>query len=88
VLKLNGISNRPRTSRQLYNDFINVVKETNIKDFYDFSGRFANITKKAGILKHKIPENPINERFFYGFTDWFDGDVLKNEYFDKIDLKK
>jgi len=75
---------KPRTSRQLYNDFLKVVGETKIKDFYDFSGRFANITKKAGISKHKIPENPINIRFFYGKSDWFDGDRLKANYLSKI----
>lgn len=79
---------RPRTSRQLYNDYLKVVEKTNIKDFYGFSGRFANITKKAGIKKHKIPENPINIRFFYGKSDWFDGDILKSDYFNKLDYDK
>lgn len=75
---------QPRTSRQLYNDFLKIVRETNIKDFYDFSGRFANITKKAGIKHYKILNNPINIRFFYGLADWFDGEVLKNEYLQRI----
>jgi hypothetical protein len=75
---------KPRTSRQLFNEFIKVVPETNISDFYDFSGRFANITKVAGIKKHKITENPINKRFFYGLSDWFNEGILKNEYFGRI----
>jgi hypothetical protein len=75
---------KPRTSRQLYNEFIKAVPETPIRDFYDFSGRFANITKIAGINKHKVLENPINNRFFYGLTDWFNGDKLKDEYFKRI----
>lgn len=75
---------KPRTSRQIHNEFMKVVPETNIKDFYDFSGRFANITKIAGIKKHKVPENPINIRFFYGLSDWFNGDILKDEYFKRI----
>ncbi|MCK4407596.1 MAG: hypothetical protein KAV44_07965 [Bacteroidales bacterium] len=79
---------RPRTSRQLYNDYLKVVGETNIKGFYDFSGRFANITKIAGIKKHEIQENPINKRFFYGRSDWFDGDILKNDYLSKLDYDK
>jgi hypothetical protein len=75
---------KPRTSRQLHNEFIKAVPETNIRDFYDFSGRFANITKIAGIKKHKVLENPINNRFFYGLSDWFNGDLLKDEYFKRI----
>jgi hypothetical protein len=75
---------KPRTSRQLHNEFMKVVPETNITDFYDFSGRFANITKIAGIKKHKVPENPINIRFFYGLSDWFNEDILKEEYLKRI----
>jgi len=75
---------RPRTSRQLFNDFVKAVPETNIREFYDFSGRFANITKAAGIKKHKIPNNPLPTRFIYGLSDWFDQDVLKEEYLKRI----
>ena len=75
---------RPRTSRQLFNDFIKAVPDTNIREFYDFSGRFANITKMAGIKKHKIAENPLSTRFIYGLSDWFDQDVLKEEYLKRI----
>lgn len=75
---------RPRTSRQLFNDFIKAVPDTNIKEFYDFSGRFANIAKPAGIKKHKIPENPLPTRFIYGLSDWFDQDKLKEEYIKRI----
>jgi len=75
---------KPRTSRQLFNEFVKVVPETNISSFYDFSGRFANITKIAGIKKHKIPENTINIRFFYGLSDWFNEDILKDEYLKRI----
>jgi hypothetical protein len=75
---------RPRTSRQLFNDFIKAFPDTNIKVFYDFSGRFANIAKPAGIKKHKIPENPLPTRFIYGLSDWFDQDKLKEEYLKRI----
>lgn len=75
---------RPRTSRQVYNDFMKIVPNTNIKSFYDFSGRFANILKPAGIKKHKVPENPIHKRFYYGLIDWFNQDKLKDEYIMKI----
>ena len=78
---------KPRTSRQIHNDFVKAVPETNIRDFYDFSGRFANITKIAGIKKHKVPDNPINIRFFYGLSDWFSGDVLKEEYLKRINYE-
>lgn len=75
---------RPRTSRQIFNDFVITVPDTNIKEFYDFSGRFANILKIAGIEKHKILENPVSTRFFYGLKDWFDGGRLKDEYKKRI----
>ncbi len=75
---------RPRTSRQLYNEYLKVVGETNIKKFYDFSGRFSNILKSTGIKKHIILENPISKRYFYGKADWFEGNKLKRSYIDKI----
>lgn len=75
---------RPRTSRQLFNDFIKAFPDTNIKEFYNFSGRFANIAIPAGIKKHKIPENPLPTRFIYGLSDWFDQDILKEEYLKRI----
>ena len=75
---------RPRTSRQLFNDFIKAVPDTNIREFYDFSGRFANIAKPAGIKKQKFPENPLPIRFIYGLSSWFERDTLKEEYLRKI----
>lgn len=79
---------RPRTSRQVYNDYCELNPNNNIKDFYGFSGRFSNIMKSAGIGKHEIPENPLPIRFVYGFKNWFDGEKLKNEYFENIDFDK
>lgn len=78
------IDGRPRTSRQIYNDFLKAVPDTKIDDFYGFSGRFSNIMKPAGIKKHKIPENPINSRFIYGLSEWFNQDNLKEEYLNKV----
>lgn len=79
---------RPRTSRQLYNDYCKINPDNNIKDFYGFSGRFSNIMQKTGINKHKIPENPLPTRFIYGFKEWFDGERLKDKYFANVNFKK
>ncbi|MEI6174201.1 MAG: hypothetical protein WCR01_10640 [Bacteroidota bacterium] len=77
---------RPRTTRQCYEDFLKTPTDSVIKNFYDFSGRFSNITPKGTIKKHKIETNPIDKRYFYGLAEWFDGDNLRQEYFNKIIL--
>jgi hypothetical protein len=76
---------KPRTSRQLYEEYIKIQPESGLKGFYDFSGRFANITKGI-IKKHKVEENSMAKRYFYGLAEWFDGENLKQEYFNKIIL--
>jgi len=77
----------PRTSRQLYNEYLILLPNTAIRSFYDFSGRFSNVQKKLDIKKHNIPENPINIRTIYGFSSWFEGDKLKTEFLNKVNLE-
>lgn len=56
----------------------------------DFSSRLISIRKnKKSIKVHKILSNPLPSRFWYGKSEWFDGNDIKQEY-DKIknDLKQ
>jgi peroxiredoxin len=72
----------PKTTRQLmvaYNESANRKLE-----FTSFSGRFSIIVNKGFIKKHQIKNNPLEKRFYYGKPEWFDGNKLKNEYFEKI----
>jgi len=72
----------PRTSRQLYNEYVKTHPETKIKSFYDFSGRFANI-KGDRIKKYVIKENTVDQRYIYGLSEWFEEGNMKKEYLIK-----
>jgi hypothetical protein len=86
VIKEILLDNRPRTSRQLYNDYLRANPVNAIKDFYDFSGRFANIRKSSKIIKYEIPENPVETRYVYGFSEWFESGKIKEQYYKNISL--
>ncbi|GAB3911715.1 hypothetical protein [Mucilaginibacter boryungensis] len=53
--------------------------------FPSFSGQFSILnTKEKAIKKIIFPNNPIEDRFYYGLPEWFNGNVLKQEYMKKI----
>lgn len=83
---LNMIFNdgKPRTSRELFNDF-NREYGMGAKKYGSFSGQLSTlITRKGVVLKHEIKGNPLSNRYFYGLSDWFNNGVLKSEYLNKI----
>lgn len=51
-----------------------------------FSGQFSAMVKNNSDIFKNIAfnENPISSRFYYGLTEWFQGDNLKEEYKGKI----
>ena len=46
----------------------------------NFSGQLSLLVKNGHFKKIKYPEKPIEERFEYALTEWFDGDIIKEEH--------
>lgn len=71
-----------RTSRQLFDAFREMTgKEIG---FSSFSSQLSTLmSKKDSIKKHVIPENPVDNRYYYGPKDWFEGDVMNENHLPK-----
>lgn len=86
TFKVNLISlleqiNEPLTASQL-REYYNVNYGSSFtKD--SFSPGLSIATKTA-LKKYIIPGNPLETRNYYGLVEWFDGDILKKEYLEKI----
>lgn len=75
--------NRPRTSRELLDDYNSLTNK--LIRYNSFSGLLSTFIKRHGLIrKYEIDTNPINKRFYYGLTQWFEGNDLKKKFCDKI----
>lgn len=75
--------NRPRTSRELLDDYNSLTKK--LIKYNSFSGLLSTFIKRHGLIrKYEIDNNPINKRFYYGLTEWFEDNDLKKKFYDKI----
>lgn len=77
----------PRTSRELLNHYMK-EKGKNIS-MPAFSSQLSPMVHKDKKIKmHKEPNNSIETRTYYGLTEWFSGEKLKQEYQSKIGVTK
>jgi hypothetical protein len=74
----------PLTSRELYNEYNRQIGKTSV--FASFSSQLSSLTKPntGRLKKHVFEGNPIDKKYYYGKTEWFDGESLKTEYLNKI----
>lgn len=75
--------NTPRTTKKLKEDY-QYITGKDIKQ-KDFSSKLSIRAKSGNKIKNVAYNNfPIEERFWWGLTAWFDGDDFKNEYKRKV----
>lgn len=73
---------KPMTSKMLLEKYSTLgLKEVALKDF---SSKLSMRAKLGHIKNVKFNEYPTDQRFWWGLSDWFDGDGLKDEYVAKI----
>jgi hypothetical protein len=71
-------SGKPMTAKMLLNKYSTLgLKEVTLKDF---SSKLSMRSKAGHIKNAKFNEYPTDQRFWWGLSDWFDGDNLKDEY--------
>lgn len=71
-------SGKPMTAKMLLNKYSTLgLKEVTLKDF---SSKLSMRSKAGHIRNAKFNEYPTDQRFWWGMSDWFDGDNLKDEY--------
>ena len=76
----------PYTGKQVFDKYCRITG--NELKYSAFSAQLSVLKNKHNILNmHKIKENPINSRFIYGRSEWFDGDKLMKKYFERIRLE-
>lgn len=73
----------PRTGRDLSLEYL---KRTGLEySRKDFASRLAMVKKSKGTFKNiEYREFPTENRFWWGLTDWYEGNDLKKEFKDKI----
>ncbi len=73
----------PRTSRELLIEFNKIKGKSYV--MVDFSARLSPLAKPKTIINvHKIDGAKLEVKNWYGLVEWFEGDVLKQQYLDKI----
>lgn len=73
----------PRTSRDLLKEYSKIKQK--LYSIGDFSARLSPLTKsKKQIMVHKIDNAKIDVKHWYGLKEWFEGDILKDEFLKKI----
>lgn len=78
----------PCTSRKLLEYFNAYVLHKRNMKFNRFSGRLSSIVSNNGeIKKYNRGKVPLDKRYFYCLSEWFDSDELRNEYIEKIERK-
>jgi hypothetical protein len=61
------------------------TKTGKVVNYKSFSGAFSGLSTRGTLLKKiEFPENPIESRYYYGLGEWFNGEILKAEYMEKI----
>lgn len=80
ILKKEG---KPFLTKDLLKEFNKVTGRDLI--FNTFSGQFSSVVKKNNVIKKYINESGgLENRYYYGLIEWFDGETLKPEYIEKI----
>lgn len=75
----------PRLSAELNKEY---QEKTGIKvDSNDFSAKLSIRAKKGNIKNAKFLDFPVDKRFWWGKSQWFDGNFLKADYVSIIHEK-
>ncbi|MEZ5001868.1 MAG: hypothetical protein R2730_02425 [Chitinophagales bacterium] len=76
---LDLISSTPKTSKELFIGYKSY--RDNDLDMKQFSSRLSKVVKRKSTIKiYVVPDNPIDKRFYYCKSEWFNGENLKDEY--------
>lgn len=74
---------QPRLVSELIEDYFKVTNKRFINK--DFSSKLSIRAKSGDKIKNKeFKDFPLEKRFWWGKSSWFDGDLLKPEYANKI----
>lgn len=74
----------PQTTRELFDAY---CKETGKESkFITFAGNVSQILSDYPdeFKRHEFKNRPVNQKYYIGVAEWFDGNKLKHEYLDKI----
>ena len=69
---------KPMTAKMMLSKYSTLgLKDVTLKDF---SSKLSMRSKSGRIKNAKLNEYPTDQRFWWGLSQWFDGDQLKDEY--------